>query len=689
MKTRFSFPIKIIAVISLLLQLFLLMASANDDLTKVNTRQPLNGVEVRFIQTVIDGDFFSYQVVECDLSNPNLTFTSLYPEKGAGTLQPALAIGKENDAQVVMNADYFNRGSQSDAGSAVGYNAKDGEMLSNALEENVYSFSYKDDGQYSFDIFSTQIKIGFGNRVFEYVKTYNKHSSLEGVALFDRHWGEESLGSYGTLVELVIEDGVLTDIRRDMPPAKIPENGYVLAGLSDLTTLFEQVQLGDEVTLEIVTTPELSFVPDFTVGGGSLLVEKGEIVNKMSYPKYSTSFPALGISEDGKTVWLITAVNQKGLTQKKMAQLCRDEGAYYAFCLDGGGSTQCAVVDNTTGTLSYIHELAGGYERPIANAVGLIANLPDPKPYCIVAEDMLLYQNIPQKINVSFYDENGAPIPVEETEVSFTVKNKTATVKNGFLYGKTPGKDILVIRYEDTVKEINITTVQPAVAAVKQKNGNYQVTNRDGYTRTVTKEEFEMSRQIPVTDTLPVTDAMADHKEIPLAVSFYDGGIRDNTLFELLLPKKTLEKLPKGVNPFLGELPEHPYVEIVSVDNSGGKILRKDMTEWNKLTKALNSKKNNMILVMEEPLAFNRQEEKDLFWETLTKAYESGKNILILTKGTETKLQEVQDGIRVVSIGAEENTIDTFLQKPTVYLSVFCNQSQMSYRIDNKQLFTD
>ncbi|MBO5409231.1 MAG: phosphodiester glycosidase family protein [Clostridia bacterium] len=687
MRKPFPFLIKLLTVLSLMLQLFLSTGSADDGLTEITAYQPVNGVEVRLIDTVVDGEFFKYQVVECDLSNPNLTFTSLYPSDGAKVLKPTLTIAGENGAKVAMNADYFNRGSESGQGSAVGYNAKDGKMISNALEESVYSFSYRQDGQYSFDIFSTQIKIGFSDRVFEYVKTYNKHSSLEGVALFDSHWGEESLGSYGTLVELVIEDGMLTEIRRDMPPIKIPENGYVLAGLSDLTTLFEQVQVGDTVSLEILTTPDLSFVPDFTVGGGSLLVKEGELVKKMSYPKYSDSFPALGISEDGKTIWMITAVNQKGLTQKKMAELCQKEGAYYAFSLDGGGSTQCAVIDNTTGELSYIHELASGYERPVANAVGLISDYPDAKPFGIVAEDMLLYRNIPQKINFSVYDENGLPITIEETDVSFSVKNNTATVKDGFLYGDTVGKDILVIAYEDVVKELQITIVEPAIAGVKQKNGTYRVTNQDGYTRTVTEEEFQLSDEIPVADTLPVVDKMAENSEAPLAFSFYDGGNRDNTLFERLLPAKTLEKLPSGVNPFSKELPEHPYLEMVYIDNSGGQILGKDMTEWNKLTKTLDSQKNNLIFVMKEPLIFLREQETDLFYKTLTTAHEKGKNILILVRGKETKLQKMQDGIRVLSLEKEEGTIDTFLEKETHYLSVFCNESQMNYQIFSKKLF--
>ncbi len=688
MKDSFSFPVKLLTWIIISFQLFCLPSLAAD-IVNTNTYHPVNGVEVRLVETVTKGEFFNYQVVKCDLSNPNLTFTSLYPSQGVGTLKPTLAIGEEHGAQVVMNADYFNRGNQSGTGSAVGYNAKDGKIISNALEEKVYSFSYKEGGQYSFDIFSNQIKIGFGGRVYEYVKTYNKHSSLAGVAIYDSNFAKESKGSHGTLVELVIEDGILTDIRRDKPPVTIPENGFVLAGLSDLTTLFQQVQVGDAVTLEIVTTPNLSFVPDFTVGGGSLLVKDGKIVEKMSYPKYSTSFPALAISKDGQTIWMITAVNQQGLTQKKMAELCLLEGAYYAFCLDGGGSTQCAVIDNSTGNLSYIHELVDGYERPIANTVGLISNNPNPKAYGIVVEPMQVYQNIPKKLSFSVYDENGAPIAIDESKLTVSVKHQTATVNNGFLYGNTPGKDTLIIQYETVVKEVELDILQPAVSAVKQADGTYQVINRDGYIRSVSSEEFQKSSQIPITETLSATDRMADVTDLPLAVSFYDGGTKNSTLFERLLPQKTMEKIPNAGNPFSQDLLGHPYLEIKQIDNSGGRILGDDMTNWKALTQALTSPKNNIILVMKEPLLFVQNQEHDLFWKTLETAQKNGKNILIVNRANETKLQKMQDGIRVISLSQEQGTIDSFLQQYTGYFSIFCNESQMSYQIVSEQLFAD
>ncbi len=671
----------------LILQTLPLSANAQEVSCVEERYSPISGIEVKTVKTIADGGFFDYQVVTCDLKNKNLTLDLMYPAEGGNTLKGSRLIGEENGAGVVMNADYFNRSSETNKGSAVGFNQKDGKLLSNALEEQVYSFSYSDDHTYSFDIFSNQIKIGFRDEVFEFVKTYNKYSSLEGVAIFDSHWGEESLGSSGTLVELVIEDDMLKEIRRDMPPVKIPKNGFVLAGLSDLTTLFDQVQVGDKVTLEILQSPTLDFIPDFTVGGGSLLVDRGELVDNPSYPMNSTSFSAMGISQDGSTLWLICATEQKGLTLKKMGELCLSEGAYYAMNFDGGGSTQCAVKDNTTGELQYIHPLVSQYERPVANAIGVIANHSNPKPYGIRAEDVIVYQNLPRKINYTVYDENGDPMEIDSDKVKLSLKHENGTLKNGYYYGESLSSETVEIRYEGIVEECTVTTVAPAEGAVKNKDGTYTVTNGDGYVRTVTAEEFKKGNRIPVTDTLPVKDVMAENLGLKKSLSLYGGSQKYNTLFARLLTPAVLEKMPNAIYPFTSEATENEWIEIVTLDNLEGQILNKRMTEWNRFLETLETNKQNIILCLKDPVSFSRKREEELFFDAIKTARQKGKNILVVYRGNETKLQTLRDGVRVISVAYDPTNISGIFSNPTNYLKIYYNQNQMTYEIAEKQLF--
>ncbi|MBP3448803.1 MAG: phosphodiester glycosidase family protein [Clostridia bacterium] len=679
---------KITAVCVLGLHIGTCTMASNIPYTQTTSYSPLAGVEVRKVETLSDGDFFNYQIVECDLSNPNLSLELMYPKAGASTLLSSRNIGNENEAKVVLNADYFNRSSESGKGSAVGYNEKDGKLLSNALEEQVYSFSYNEDHKYSFDVYSNQIKLGFRDEVFEFVKTYNKYSSLEGIAIFDKHWGKESLGSHGTLVELVIEDGILTEIRRDMPPAPIPENGYIVAGLSDLTTLFDQIQVGDKATLEILTTPTLEFLPDFTVGGGSLLVSEGKVVEKLSYPKYSDSFPAMGISQDGKTLWMITAVNQPGLTQKKMAELCLKEGAYYAVCFDGGGSTQCAVIDNTTGELQYIHQLAGGYERPVANALGITANTENPKAYGIAAEDSIAYSNIPKEITCTVYDELGQSVKVNPSQVTARVTKGSGIVKNGFFYGEAMTTATLSLQYGTATGEVTYTTVAPATYAQKTKNNTYLVTNPDGYQREISKTEHDKSTGILLKDTLPKSDVMAENIGLTNSLSIYSGARSYNTFFSRLLTKNVLERMNHAIYPFTEQSVENDLIEIATIDNSGKSIAKKGMSEWNRLTTVLNTNKKNIILLLTEPLSFSRSQEEQLFLDAISKSRFEGKNILVVYRGEKTGLVTLKDGVRVISLAYDSASLTNFMKQPTEALKIYYNNSQMTYEIISEPLFS-
>ncbi|MBQ7951041.1 MAG: phosphodiester glycosidase family protein [Clostridia bacterium] len=656
--------------------------------TKTTVTNPLSGVEVRITESISDGEFFRYQVVECDLNNPNLQLDILYPQEGASTLKSSRNIGTDNGAAVVMNADYFNRSSEASKGSAVGYNAKDGKMLSNALEEKVYSFSYSDDHQYSFDVFSNQIKLGFRDEVFEFVKTYNKYSPLDGIAIFDQHWGKESLGSEGTLVELVVENGILTEIRRDMPPVAIPENGFVVAGLSDLTTLFEQIQVGDKVTLEVITTPTLEFLPDFTIGGGSLLVDKGELVQEMSYPiSGTTAFPALGISKDGKTLWMITVVNQSGITQKKMAELCLKEGAYYAINLDGGGSTQCAVIDNTSGELKYIHELSGGYERPVANAIGIIAEAEEKKPYGIKATDAICYSNVPKQLTATVYDQTGMPMEVDSKQIKFSLKEGNGTIKNGYFYGEALSTATILMEYQGAVGTFTLTTVAPATYAEKTKNETYRVTNPDGYTREISKEEYDKATGIILKDSLPKNDVMTENLGLSNSLSIYGGSRSYDTFFTRLLTSTVLEKINPSIYPFTDKNIENDKIEIVTIDNAKNRILNKGMEEWNRLEEALNTEKQNIILVMTQPLSFSRPQEEKLFFEAISKTRMEGKNILVIHRGEKTELVTLKDGVRVISVAFDTASVTSFLKQPTEYLKIHYNDSQMTYEIVSNSLF--
>lgn len=94
---------------------------------------------------------------------------------------------------------------------------------------------------------------------------------------------------------------------------------------------------------------------------------------------------AVGISEDGMTMWLIVIDGRQpfyseGVTLAELGEIAFALGASAALNLDGGGSTTLAIADNGRPRLlnAPIHTRIPMRQRPIANHLGFYARPLDP-----------------------------------------------------------------------------------------------------------------------------------------------------------------------------------------------------------------------------------------------------------------------------------------------------------------------
>ena len=87
------------------------------------------------------------------------------------------------------------------------------------------------DGEILMTYLEFHIMIVAPNGNYAEVRHLNKHTSYYGDILMftDGFNGGYSPAPGGEVVEVVVEDGIITEFRRNMPPAEIPENGCILA----------------------------------------------------------------------------------------------------------------------------------------------------------------------------------------------------------------------------------------------------------------------------------------------------------------------------------------------------------------------------------------------------------------------------------------------------------------------------
>jgi len=140
-------------------------------------------------------------------------------------------------------------------------------------------------------------------------------------------------------------------MRKDKTNTRLYEGYVVLSGAGEAKTFLEQnLAEGKEVTLD-VRVPGVDKAIVLMVGGGPLLIQKGEIKIDNETESIGDSFvtdkhprTALGFSKDKKTLFLFTIDGRQpglsaGADLEWVARYLKQLGAYEAMNLDGGGST--------------------------------------------------------------------------------------------------------------------------------------------------------------------------------------------------------------------------------------------------------------------------------------------------------------------------------------------------------------
>lgn len=342
----------------------------------------MKGVDYKRVQTLTDSGWQDIHIITADLSEPHLAFKVLSDSRGASYLLNTLEMAKEADAVAAINADFFaSKRGQSGRGSAVGMEMKDGELISTpSVDENMnVLYQLKDSEQLFLNSFEFDITITAPNGATEKLRHINKYDDLVGVCMYTSDWGEYSIGSGNGIIELVVEDGIVKEKLWEHNPAKIPENGYVLA--SNVTKnkfLDENFNYGDEVKIEMKSTPNFEYIEN-AVSGGGVLVAEGKAQTVFSHT-ISGTHPrsAIGVDETGMIVTLVAVDGRRtgaaGMTQSELAKYMKSLGCFYALNFDGGGSTLLAA--KTENGHEVMNKPSDNYKRPVINSVGIVTDVP-------------------------------------------------------------------------------------------------------------------------------------------------------------------------------------------------------------------------------------------------------------------------------------------------------------------------
>lgn len=406
-----------------------------------------------------DSGWVDIYILEVDLNQPGVKIDALSSSNGLSNTQTMSNMAREAGAIAAVNADFFFISS---TGVPIGSQVRDGRLIKTPQPGlsgwTHFMIDIENTADFVRPVFLTNITFADGSRTS--IQGLNCEVNFSGsiIAVYDSFFSRTSPGRYSIMsknaqdyIEVIVDgNNKVVDIRDNLGAVMIPEGGFVVAGSNDEAEfLREKVKVGEELIFKAYSEPSLERIYAM-LGGQPLLVDRGHVM-PIGSSDISGINPrtAVGISEDGKKVWLIVvdgrSARSRGFTFKELAEYFHEEiGAYKAINLDGGGSSAMVVKRPGTEYLTVVNRPSDGSERRVPNGLGVFIDVKADDVYnmAIQLEEEGKFASFPtdivnisqttnKKIKALVYAADGSVI--ENAKVVWTVEPEIATIEYGYL----------------------------------------------------------------------------------------------------------------------------------------------------------------------------------------------------------------------------------------------------------------
>jgi len=423
-----------------------------------------SGVLHEKIMRFTTAGWWNINVLRIDLTDPNTEIRGLINPNGVPGRDKVSSMVEKHNAVAAINGDFFN---YSPLPSALGTLINNGEMISSPIEKAyalpTFFINFLNKAQIDY-MDRNMVALNKTSGKSLNINTINKVTKeFDTLTLLNKHWGPMSIGTkfHNDLIEVIVENNIVIDVRIGMEPVPIPKDGYVLAVRGDRNQGLHNFKIGDLVDLNISTTPDINDIK-FAIGGGSIILKNGElsltdINNQGNQPR-----TGLGINKDGSQIILVTIDGKdtsfKGVSQEMFGAILRNLGAYNALNLDGGGSTSMAIKPIDEKKATVVNKPSDGGERLVVNGVGVFSNAPigELSYIKVSTDDYTMFTGTTRKIIVKGYDQYHNPVVIDPSNLTFTHQGVTATIVDNNFKAESSGKATITAKYNDIVESIEL-----------------------------------------------------------------------------------------------------------------------------------------------------------------------------------------------------------------------------------------
>lgn len=441
-----------------------------------------SGVTLENITRFTTEGWLNINVLKIDLSNQYVKVDTMANPDSINKLISTKAITQIKGAVASINASFFDP-TGSGNGYPLGPIVESGKIVSawngfNETSDQMASFSIDQQKKALYNYWKTQMTLVAPNGKSNPVALFNKPSGYDymHIVVYDRKWSQFSPGAsekYPDMIELVVEDGKIAEIREAQPAVEIPVNGYVIVSRkAGGKFLKDNFKLGDEVGLNMTTNPDWSKI-NMSVTGGAILVKEGKIPTKFSFDNayISKRHPrtAVGSTKDGKQLIMVTVDGRQnlsiGMTQDEIAKLMLELGAYNALNLDGGGSTTMIARTPDSDSLEVVNSPSDGTSRLISTAIGIFSIAPPSSLSGLIidTEDDNIFVGTSRSFTVRGYDRYFNPVEVKPEQIKWSVSGIKGIFKGNTFYPESIGEGKITARVGNVTGELAISSLSSPV----------------------------------------------------------------------------------------------------------------------------------------------------------------------------------------------------------------------------------
>lgn len=457
-------------IITMIFNIFITFSSAEfiEIYEESSVERLSKGVTYEKILRFTNKGWLNLNILRIDLDDKYTSLDVLTSDSGISGRDAltGLASKDESASKIIgaINGDFYD----TRAFSTIGPIVKDGELITSSKNSPDFATFNIDTGSNPFiDYWTTnnQKITNLKNQSILNISYKNKSYVDIGVILLDKNWGEFSFGieKNANIVEMVIENDRVKEIRNNLEAIEIPEDGYIVAATgSSKDYILNNYSVNDKVLIEEVSDPDFEKLA-LSMGGGAVILKDGIIPDEFSL-SIPGSHPrtAVGISKDGKEVIMLTIdgrnASYPGVTQRELAEFLIELGAYDGINLDGGGSTEMIVKPLGESEISIANEPSGGFERKIMNGLAVLNNRSNTslKGIEIESVDSNIFIGTSREFSLKGHDKNYNPASIDPTKAKWSVEGVEGKFTKNKFIPTSPGKGTITASYNGKTASIDI-----------------------------------------------------------------------------------------------------------------------------------------------------------------------------------------------------------------------------------------